>query len=543
MNYFNPFPLCVDNTVTTAWKFQITEAAKTPWLAELLAQRGGELFPRFVTTYSELRALPRGARRALQRRLAHSRELSAVLQEWLQQQSSRALQQKLAATLAGAALLLVLGRGVVEANTITVDTTVPGVVADGKCSLIEAIINANDTVTGRPLLDCAAGDPLGEDHIVLPKKTFSLTAPYDTYYYGLPTGLPLITSKITIEGNGAKITRKKSAPNFRLMAVSYYSGNLELKNLTLSGGSGYYGGAILNGGELTVTNSTITGNTARLGGGIANYHELTVTNSTISKNSATQDDTFFGSGGGIANSIGATLTVTNSTITGNTASYGGALLNSGSLTLQNTMISKNTAKGFLYGAYYTGGVGGGIANLNGTLTITNSTITRNKADASGGIHNSGTMEINGSTLSKNAAFYGGGIGNVGPGTITNSIISGNKANLKTIKVTDAGYTSTYFIGGLGGGVNNSGHLTISNSTISGNKATGKFLKTYPYFAGGVGGGVMNYFGDLTLTGGMVTKNTATIAGGGLANISGTYTYTPGTITGNKAKYYANIFTY
>src|SRR3972149_1994405 len=73
-----------------------------------------------------------------------------VLQEWLQQQSSRALQQKLAATLAGAALLLVLGRGVAEANTITVNATVPGVVADGKCSLIEAIINANDTVTGGP---------------------------------------------------------------------------------------------------------------------------------------------------------------------------------------------------------------------------------------------------------------------------------------------------------------------------------------------------------------------------------------------------------
>ena len=130
MNYFNPYPLCVDNAVTTAWQSQIAEAAKTPSLAELLAQRGGELFPIFVASYTELRALPRGARRALQRRLAHSRELSAVLQEWLQQQSSRALQQKLARTLAGAALLLALGQGPSDAATITVNTTVPGIAAD-----------------------------------------------------------------------------------------------------------------------------------------------------------------------------------------------------------------------------------------------------------------------------------------------------------------------------------------------------------------------------------------------------------------------------
>jgi len=64
MNYFNPYPLCVDNTVTTAWQSQIAEAAKTPSLAELLAQRGGELFPRFASAYTDLRALPRGARRA-----------------------------------------------------------------------------------------------------------------------------------------------------------------------------------------------------------------------------------------------------------------------------------------------------------------------------------------------------------------------------------------------------------------------------------------------------------------------------------------------
>ena len=487
MNYFNPYPLCVDNTVTTAWQSQIAEAAKTPSLAELLAQRGGELFPRFASAYTDLRALPRGARRALQRRLAHSRELSAVLQEWLQQQSGRALQQKLACTLGGAALLLGLGRGVSDAATIVVNTNVIGVVfGDNKCSLIEAILNANAIAQISP--DCPPGDPdPTEDHIVLPKKTFTLTAPYSTYYYD-PTGLPLITSKITIEGNGAKITRKKSSPSFRLMAVGA-TGELELENLTLSGGVATYGG----------------------GGAVYNYGELTVTNSTI---------------------------------TGNNAFYGGGIYNNGSLTVTNSTISKNIVESFLYNGYDYGGFAGGIANhTTGVLTVTNSTITGNKAFASGGIGNyGGNMEINGSTVSKNSAFYGGGIGNYGNAptqTITNSTISGNSANLKSVKY--GGYTNFY--GGYGGGVlNDSSSLTITNSTISGNKAVGKSRKfrsyghTYVYTYGGKGGGIFNY-SNLYLYGGTVTGNSATFYGGGIFN-SGTLVNTSN-VTGNKAKYGPN----
>ncbi|HXK29337.1 MAG TPA: right-handed parallel beta-helix repeat-containing protein [Candidatus Binatia bacterium] len=545
MNYFNPYPLCVDNTVITAWKFQITEAAKTPWLAELLAWHGGELFPRFVATYSELRALPRGARRALQRRLAHSRELSAVLQEWLQQQSSRALQQKLAATLAGAALLLVLGRGVAEANTITVNATVPGVVADGKCSLIEAIINANDTVTGGPLSDCAAGDPLGEDHIILPKKTFTLTTPYDTYY-GDPTGLPLITSAITIEGNGAKITRKKSSPNFRLMAVGP-TGDLDLENLTLSGGSSSShngGGAIFNYGETTISNSTITGNTAYYGGAVSNSGSLTVQNSTISKNTANgpyNPVTLQGSGGGIVNF--GTSTVSNSTITGNKAYVGGGLSNSGSISIDGSTISKNVLKGRLANGQLYGGYGAGIANDNtGTLNVSNSVISGNNALIGGAIVNAGEFSISDSEISKNIATAGAGIANNGGSaptqTIVNSTISGNIAKLKTFR---AGAV-IYFVGGVGGALlNYRSTVTLTNSTISGNKATGK--KFRGYLLGGAGGGIANAdtaAANLTLTGGSVTGNSATFFGGGLFNDHGVYS-TSASVTGNNAKYGPDIF--
>ena len=49
-----------------------------------LTECGGELFARFAACYAELRALPRSARRALQRRLARSAELAAILPEYLQ---------------------------------------------------------------------------------------------------------------------------------------------------------------------------------------------------------------------------------------------------------------------------------------------------------------------------------------------------------------------------------------------------------------------------------------------------------------------------
>ncbi len=482
MNYFNPYPLCIDDSVATAWKSQIAEAAKTPSLADLMAQRGGELFPRFVTAYSELRALPRGARRALQRRLAHSRDLSAILQEWHNQQSGRALQQKLATTLAGAALLLVLGQGASDAATFTVNTNVPGIVADGKCSLIEAIINANNNAVTHS--DCVVpGDPdPTEDHISLPSNmTFTLAA-INNSVYG-PNGLPLITSAITIEGNGSTITRKKSVPKFRLMAVTS-TGNLELDNLTLRGGSAYYGGAIYNAGEVTISNSTITGNTAYIGGGIAN---------------------------------------------------------AGTAAINGSTLSKNTVKGDIDNLHLYGGYGGGIANT-GALNISNTTVSGNKALIGGAIVNAGNFTISDSDISKNVATTGAGLannaGSAPTQTVTNSTISGNIAKLKSIRANGL----IYFLGGLGGAVfNYNSVLTIANSTISGNSAKGKKIRGY--LLGGAGGGIWNgntSAANLTLTGGTVTNNKTTFFGGGLFNDHGVYA--PGaTFSGNTAKYGANIY--
>ena len=217
MNYFDLYSSYPDRTIAAAWDSQVKEADKTPWLAGTLTECGDELFARFAACYAELRALPRSARRALQRRLARSSELAAILPEYLQQ-GGRRLQHRMAWSLAGAALLLALGQGVATAATITVTTNNPYIVSDGQCSLIEAIVNANNDAATLP--DCAAGS--GADTIVLPANAnLTLSAVYAKTYgqFGNPVGLPPIASRITIEGNGATIARQGNAPDFGLMAV------------------------------------------------------------------------------------------------------------------------------------------------------------------------------------------------------------------------------------------------------------------------------------------------------------------------------------
>ncbi len=166
-------------------------------------------------------------------------------------------------------------------------------------------------------------------------------------------------SGVTISGNNTT----------RLFFVTS-TGNLTLRSLTLTGGTGANstyngsGGCISNSGTLTLTQSTLSGNTADInGGGIYNDAggTLTLTQSTLSGNTADIN------GGGIYN-LG-TLTLTHSTLSGNMADYGGGIINAGTLTLTQSTLSNNTA----------GSRGGGIYNVVGTLTLTNTIAAGNNA--------------------------------------------------------------------------------------------------------------------------------------------------------------------
>jgi CSLREA domain-containing protein len=114
---------------------------------------------------------------------------------------------------------------------------------------------------------------------------------------------------------------------------------------------------------------------------------------------------FFGCGGGIAN-VGGTLNVSNSHMTANDGGlFGGAIHNvrSASLTVMNTLFSANTAA--------TGG--GGIHNDRSTVDMANATFSSNSSQEGGAIDNQvgGLLNISSSTFSGNAGFQFGVIFN------------------------------------------------------------------------------------------------------------------------------------
>ena len=522
--------------VLAAWGEQVAMASKMSLLSRLFVQCGDELFSRFAVSYEELRTLPRRTRRALQRRLARSRDLTRLGKDGMPACGERALRHQLAWSLAGAALLLALCQNA-DAASIAVTTTKPDTaLGDGKCSLIEAINAAN---TDANVDACVRVGGAGADTIILPKGKHVLTQVNNGQ-----NGLPLITTPITIEGNGATISRKKGPTQFRLFEIT--TGALTFNNGKLTGGSSPLGGGAIfnNGGTLTITNSAITGNLAAGGGGgvLNNNGTVTIQDSTVSNNKAsygggvfhfhgsfTVEDSLIAKnavtdyGGGIHNSAGSSFTLTRSSVSGNKAvnpfdeGIGGGISNDGTLTVEDSLITKNAASGPKYGGY-----GGGIANY-GTATVSNSLVSGNTASsasddaAGGGIHNCGTLTVANSHITKNTAkttsssdsSYGGGVNNGGgPGgcsgtaSLSRSTISLNKAE-------------------FGAGVyNDTGTVNMENSTVSGNKAT--FW----------GGGIFND-GTMTVSNVTITKNTAKF-GGGLYNSSGTTTLRRTLISGNKA---------
>jgi len=188
----------------------------------------------------------------------------------------------------------------------------------------------------------------------------------------------------------------------------------------LPGGRGGYGGnagnasggAISNVGKLTITGSTFSGNSALGGmGGMGG-------DGGDGSGSPGGQGGFAGKGGdvtgGALNNSGI-MTVTNSTLVGNTTT-GGAGGNGGQPgSGEGTGPSGDGASG--------GGQGGAIADaVSGTLALTNSTLTANSAVGGAG-------GMGGGVPATTAAGSGGGLRTEGGGvTVTNTILAANSAS-------------------------------------------------------------------------------------------------------------------
>lgn len=133
-------------------------------------------------------------------------------------------------------------------------------------------------------ITAANAEPAADRLVLATGCTYTLTT-VDNTFYGY-TGLPAVTSDITIAADGARIERDAAAPPFRLFVVDT-TGRLALQGLTLrgglarggdggddggddgggGGGGAGLGGAVYNRGELRLSSTSVTGNEARGGHG------------------------------------------------------------------------------------------------------------------------------------------------------------------------------------------------------------------------------------------------------------------------------------
>ncbi len=327
-------------------------------------------------------------------------------------------------------------------------------------SLVSAIAAANSGTDGG-VVNLAAG------------CTYTMTAVNNNADGA--NAFPDITGTVTINGNGAVITRSNSAPAFRFL-IADNGGNLTLNNLTLSNGRAddqpHGGGAVLNRGHLSATGVSFLSNSApydgsgAVGGGALDNHDqgnATVTRSTFTGNSAIE-------GGAIedeATTTGHGLAVTQSTFTNNfTSNFGGANGPYGGGGIENQLGGNDT----IVGNTFTGNSaieGGGIANA-GTMTVTNNTLYNNHAgnNGGGGIQNYGNITITETTLSGNTSTGGGAdlhtfaqpapaaatVTTISQSIVANGVSSANCSGSGTI--TDGGYnlddgTSCSFTAGTG----------------------------------------------------------------------------------------------
>jgi hypothetical protein len=273
---------------------------------------------------------------------------------------------------------------------------------------------------------------------------------------------------LTVEGNGSdeifSVWSTSQLHNMKITGGARGVGNavdLKVVNCTISNNGGVDRGAgIYNTGNLTVEYSAVTGNRSTWGGGIANWGgTATINSSMVADNEAS----YGGWGGGIDNQ--GTLTINDSTISGNSADgvSGAGISNSGTLVVNDSTISDNTQLN------YPGG--GGIHNQGdfdrrGVATLTNTVISGNAASSGGGISNRGVMTLVDCTVSENEAVErGAGISNGGTMTVVGSTIARNVA----VGASEPGPDFEPFPGN-GGGFYNGGSLTLLNSTVSGNVA-------------------------------------------------------------------------
>ncbi len=247
-----------------------------------------------------------------------------------------------------------------------------------------------------------------------------------------------INGKITV-GDGATLTLTDCSGNGKVQGeVTVNGGKFELYSGTITGGVqvGMKGGSYNTGSAFTMYGGAITGN-EDYGGvflvGTTNHIDppsFTMHGGTISDNTAGASD---GGGGGVYVGEKCSFTMDGGTITGNTATAGngGGIyihFNAGTVSISNATITGNKASATGDTRY---GHGGGIYSERG-VTVKNVTITGNNSTfEGGGIYGKGAITLTDATVTDNSqydVYYDGRESNTPELTISGSVKAGYYAN-------------------------------------------------------------------------------------------------------------------
>lgn len=293
---------------------------------------------------------------------------------------------------------------------IIVDTTEDEVLANGTCSLREAIIAANNDAV---MDGCPAGN--GDDVIVVPGGTYFLTIADAVEENAALTGDLDLRYGVMLVGEGEGVTVVDGNGIDRVFHLPYAATRVTIADMTIRGGDlgvgtgpQYSGGGVslISGSVLTLTQVAVEDNWASFGQVIGQS----------------------GVGGGIYNN-GGTAVLHEVTVQDNKAGFAGGIYNGGNLVLVDSSVAENES------AFYAGGIQSSSNPLySDGLQMDGSTVSGNVAGTSGGglYINEGWGDIRNSTISNNVAnnYLGGGMWVYYEGavvTVTHSTLAGNTA--------------------------------------------------------------------------------------------------------------------
>lgn len=271
-------------------------------------------------------------------------------------------------------------------------------------------------------------------------RTFAIDAPNGTATLSLVPTAPNRSSVISV-ANGSNVTLS----NIRVAGLAGTGGNTNLSS----------GVRINPGGALTLLSCEVSDHIVM---GVSSH---------------LQSDC----GGGIFNDVGGSLIMSNTTVTRNSVGidfdvgkhgYGGGagLCNNGNAIIVGSRFTSNCAGGHWWGT------GGGVENLNGILTATDTNFTDNHAADHGGagvVNMNGTVNLTRVLISKNQASGRGYQGTFPCGGICNAPnsqqLQPNTTVIDSVISDNSGQTYASAVQA------NSGRMVLSRTNITGNTGT------------------------------------------------------------------------